>query len=39
MENIGKPKSKSSLRKGKKDWKKNIDISEVENELDEIRKK
>ncbi|KAG4099769.1 P60-like protein [Neocallimastix lanati (nom. inval.)] len=38
MENIGKPKSKSSLRKGKKDWKKNIDISEVENELDEIRK-
>jgi len=38
MEKSGKSKSKSALRKGKKDWKKNIDISEVENELDEIRK-
>jgi len=38
MENTGRPKSKSNVRKGKKDWKKNIDISEVENELDEIRK-
>jgi len=38
MENTGKPKSKSAVRKGKKDWKKNIDITDVENDLEEIRK-
>jgi len=38
MENTGRPKSKSSVRKGKKDWKKNIDITDVENDLEEIRK-
>jgi len=38
MENTGRPKSKSAVRKGKKDWKKNIDITDVENDLDEIRK-
>ncbi|ORX60770.1 P60-like protein, partial [Piromyces finnis] len=38
MENTGRPKSKSAVRKGKKDWKKNIDITDVENDLEEIRK-
>ncbi|OUM68553.1 hypothetical protein PIROE2DRAFT_3691 [Piromyces sp. E2] len=38
MENTGRPKSKSAVRKGKKEWKKNIDITDVENDLEEIRK-